>query len=80
MVHELRPAIAWNKGTAVEWLLRKLDGLRHADDAPLLPIYIGDDVADEDAFKVLVASGGIGIKVADGPVMISQEPQPQVLP
>ena len=53
MVHELRPAIDWNKGKAVEWLLammrrRRLGGVEGAADAEvqLLPIYLGDDVAD----------------------------------
>ena len=35
---------------------------------PLLPVYLGDDVADEDAFRAVAAAGGIGIKVADAPL------------
>lgn len=48
-VLEVRPVIDWNKGKAVEFLLESL-GLSHRDD--ILPIYIGDDRTDEDAFKV----------------------------
>ncbi|RWW72553.1 hypothetical protein BHE74_00019646, partial [Ensete ventricosum] len=48
-VLEVRPAIDWNKGKAVEFLLEYL-GLRTSDD--VLPIYVGDDRTDEDAFKV----------------------------
>ena len=48
-VLEVRPVIDWNKGKAVEFLL---DSLGLADSDNVLPIYIGDDRTDEDAFKV----------------------------
>lgn len=48
-VLEVRPAIDWNKGKAVEFLL---DSLGLADSDNVLPIYIGDDRTDENAFKV----------------------------
>ena len=48
-VFEVRPVIDWNKGKAVEFLLESL-GLNESDD--VLPIYVGDDRTDEDAFKV----------------------------
>jgi alpha,alpha-trehalase len=59
-VYELRPAIDWNKGAAVIWLLDRL-GL---DGTDALPIYIGDDETDEDALAA-VAQRGIGILVTD---------------
>ncbi|KAL3366036.1 hypothetical protein AABB24_010931 [Solanum stoloniferum] len=49
-VLEVRPVIDWDKGKAVEFLLDSL-GFRNSHD--VLPIYIGDDRTDEDAFKVL---------------------------
>ncbi|GJJ18086.1 putative glycosyl hydrolase [Mycolicibacterium mageritense] len=65
-VVELRPDIDWDKGTALGWL-------RHHVGQSLrtLPIYIGDDITDEDAFDS-VRSSGIGIVVrnsedSDGP-------------
>lgn len=59
-VLELRPDVSWDKGRAVLWLLDALE--LGADRAT--PIYIGDDVTDEDAFDALAASGrGIGIVV-----------------
>ena len=62
-VFELRPPIVWDKGEAVKWLLTQ-----HAFNAPLqnaLPIYIGDDTTDEDAFASLQKNGitiSIGIR------------------
>ncbi|MCD7472577.1 hypothetical protein HAX54_013849 [Datura stramonium] len=49
-VLEVRPEIDWDKGKAVEFLLESLGFNNHKD---VLPIYIGDDRTDEDAFKVL---------------------------
>jgi trehalose-phosphatase len=58
-VLEIGPAINWNKGKAV----RKLCELFKMDSSLSVPIYIGDDTTDEDAFKELVG-WGIGIKVS----------------
>uniref|UniRef100_A0A0E0B250 Trehalose 6-phosphate phosphatase n=1 Tax=Oryza glumipatula TaxID=40148 RepID=A0A0E0B250_9ORYZ len=49
MVFEVRPTIKWDKGKALEFLL---DSLGFADCSDVLPVYIGDDRTDEDAFKV----------------------------
>ncbi len=61
-VFELRPAREWDKGKAVTWLLQEL-GLDRPD---VIPIYVGDDVTDEDAFGTL-SERGIGIVVTDLP-------------
>lgn len=64
-VLEIRPIIDWNKGKALEFLLESL-GLSNSDD--VLPIYIGDDRTDEDAFKVLrERKCGYGILVSSVP-------------
>ncbi|CAL5407687.1 unnamed protein product [Camellia sinensis] len=64
-VLEVRPVLDWDKGKAVEFLLESL-GLSNCDD--VLPIYIGDDRTDEDAFKVLrVGNRGYGILVSSAP-------------
>ncbi|XP_019192446.1 PREDICTED: trehalose-phosphate phosphatase A-like isoform X3 [Ipomoea nil] len=64
-VLEIRPVLDWNKGKAVEFLLESL-GLEDCDD--VLPIYIGDDRTDEDAFKFLrVGNRGYGILVSSTP-------------
>jgi trehalose-phosphatase len=60
-VFELQPAIDWNKGQAVRWLLRRL-GL---DQPGVVPIYVGDDITDEHAFRAL-SGRGLGIAVRDG--------------
>src|SRR5437763_33814 len=61
-VYELLPDIDWNKGKAMLWLLETL-GL---DGRKALPIYIGDDRTDEDAFCAL-EKRGIGILVSERP-------------
>ncbi|KAH9294809.1 hypothetical protein KI387_038397, partial [Taxus chinensis] len=65
MVIEIRPPIKWDKGKALEFLLESL-GLGNCND--VLPLYIGDDRTDEDAFKVLRDRGqGYGILVSKAP-------------
>jgi alpha,alpha-trehalase len=59
-VIELRPNIAWDKGKVLEWLLHQVS---EADS--VLPIYIGGDITDEDAFDS-VRRGGIGIIARQG--------------
>jgi len=61
MIHELRPDIDWDKGRALRWLLEKLN----LDRRDVLPIYIGDDLTDEDALRE-IEQQGIGILVRDG--------------
>ena len=56
-VLDLRPGADWNKGRAVAWLLE-----RQAGDDEVFPIYLGDDVTDEDGFGA-VAGRGLGIIV-----------------
>uniref|UniRef100_A0A7N0UM15 Trehalose 6-phosphate phosphatase n=1 Tax=Kalanchoe fedtschenkoi TaxID=63787 RepID=A0A7N0UM15_KALFE len=64
-VLEVRPAIKWDKGKALEFLLESL-GYGNSDD--VFPVYIGDDRTDEDAFKVLRDRGhGLGIIVSKVP-------------
>jgi trehalose-phosphatase len=55
-VFELRPPGRWHKGAAVRWLM----------DRPALadriPVYMGDDATDEDAFRAIRPTG-IGVLV-----------------
>jgi trehalose-phosphatase len=61
-VYELLPDIDWNKGKAVLWLLETL-GLEGRN---ALPVYIGDDRTDEDAFRAL-EKRGVAILVSEHP-------------
>ncbi len=61
-IFELQPNMDWHKGRAVRWLLKALK----LDNDSVLPMYLGDDVTDENAFKEL-RDDGIGIKVMDRP-------------
>ncbi len=59
-VIEIRPQIEWDKGRAAQWLTEMLG----FDQAGADIIYIGDDLSDEDAFKILPTQG-IGILVGN---------------
>ena len=58
MVYEIQPKIEWNKGRAMLYLLETLD----LDRDDVVPLYLGDDVTDEDAFETLTERG-VGIFV-----------------
>jgi trehalose 6-phosphate phosphatase len=64
MVYEIQPKLEWDKGKAVLYLLKAL-GLEGDDIAP---VYLGDDITDEDAFRALSGKGiGIFVGRADDP-------------
>ena len=58
-VIELQPAVEWHKGKALLWLLQALA----LDNAKVVPIYIGDDLTDENGFRAVLALAGVGILV-----------------
>lgn len=57
-VLELQPAVEWDKGKAVLWLLEHM-GVENP-----YTVYIGDDLTDEDAFKA-IGREGMAIVIAD---------------
>jgi trehalose 6-phosphate phosphatase len=63
-VFEIVPRTGWHKGAAVKWILKNLK------DDGLMPIYIGDDNSDEDAFAVLPDS--VTIRVGGQPATCAQ--------
>lgn len=72
-VIEVRPAISWDKGKAIE---RIWTG---CGDRPL-PFYFGDDRTDEDGFRAVQALGGIAVFVGparQGTVALHQLESPQ---
>ena len=55
--------LEWDKGKALTHLL---DALGLDDNSNVLPMYLGDDQTDEDAFRVLrLRSDGLGILVSN---------------
>jgi len=57
-VAEIRPDIEWDKGKAISWLMNEV-GIKKSE---FTPIYIGDDITDEDAYRE-IRDSGIGIQV-----------------
>lgn len=51
-VIELRPDLDWDKGKTLRWVIDHLPG---ADS--LVPVYLGDDITDEDAFDAIERDG-----------------------
>lgn len=60
-VHELRPAVSWDKGTAIDMLIDRQ--AKHSGSGNSLAIFLGDDVTDEDGFKVVQQNQGISVFV-----------------
>ena len=58
---EVRPAARWNKGTTIVWFYGKV--LAHSS-GKVLPIYLGGDSVDEDAFYSIKPLG-IGVKMIE---------------
>ena len=56
-VYEIRPRVDWDKGVAVNWIRERMR------KPNALPVYVGDDRTDEDAFAALPE--GITIKVGE---------------
>jgi trehalose-phosphatase len=54
-VYEIKPPGMWDKGKVVLWLLARQQF--SSGENKIFPVYIGDDVTDEDAFKVLKKKG-----------------------
>ncbi|MFA5411300.1 MAG: trehalose-phosphatase [Candidatus Omnitrophota bacterium] len=54
-VLEVRPPVGWDKGKVALWLLaRSKFALK---GRAVMPVYVGDDLTDEDAFKALKSKG-----------------------
>ncbi len=62
-VLEIIPAIDWDKGKAVRWIMRALG---FSGDSVSV-IYIGDDTTDENAFRIVRTRGT--------PILVSEESQ-----
>ena len=72
-VVEVRPAIPWDKGKAIEKIREE------CGDLPF-PVYFGDDRTDEDGFRVVQDMGGLAVFVGEprnGTVALHQLDSPR---
>lgn len=60
-VYEIRPAVDWDKGKAIQLLMEKHTRKKRG---PLV-IFLGDDRTDEDGFKVVNKCGGLSIFIGE---------------
>lgn len=62
-IAELRPDTEWDKGRALRWVLE-------VEASGALPVFVGDDLTDEDAFRA-IGDDGVAILVGDhgGPTL-----------
>jgi trehalose 6-phosphate phosphatase len=70
-VFELRPA-AWTKGASIATFMRE------PPFRDRTPVYIGDDLTDEDGFAIVNALGGLSIRVGDAASTLAQHRLPGV--
>lgn len=82
-VFELRPNVEWDKGEAVLYLLDALRRIQQGDATDtgdwyrdILPVYVGDDTTDEDAFKALSRFDGVSVLVR--PARDTEEERPRI--
>lgn len=61
-VFEVRPDVDWHKGKAMRRLIETFNKQSHDKS---LPVFVGDDLTDEDAFEEL-RGHGLGILVGSG--------------
>ena len=72
-VVEVRPAVPWDKGKAIEKIWEECGG------SPL-PVYFGDDLTDEDGFRAVQDMGGVAVFVGpsrEGTVAFHQLESPR---
>ena len=58
-IFEIKPDLNWHKGKAIDWILDSIN----MNKKDVVPVYLGDDVTDEDGFRTLFGKG-IGILVS----------------
>ena len=63
-VYEVRPAVNWDKGKAIRLLMKRYG--KGGRNSGLLPFYLGDDLTDEDGFRMIEKYGnGVTIHVGE---------------
>ena len=65
-VLEVRPAVDWDKGKAIRLLMKRYG--RGGRNSGLMPVYLGDDLTDEDGFRVIEKYGnGLSVFIGEEP-------------
>ena len=63
-VYDVKPAASWDKGKAIRLLMKRFG--KGGRRSGLLPVYLGDDLTDEDGFQVIEKYGeGITVHIGE---------------
>jgi trehalose 6-phosphate phosphatase len=63
-IYEIKPEIDWDKGKAIRLLIDRYGN--NENQGAILPVYLGDDVTDEDGFRAIKQFGqGITIYIGN---------------
>lgn len=60
-IYEVWPNVNWGKGSAVKWILSEYCWRRFGERT--MPIFLGDDVTDEDAFRTVKKLRGLTVRI-----------------
>ena len=62
-VYEIAPAVAWHKGKVVDLLIERHP--QSGETGTVLPLFLGDDLSDEEGFRAVEKHNGVSVFVGE---------------